>query len=178
MNAFWVLVWSLFFGGLATLLLASMFSQKQSSTGNVTETVMIKSMTCTSDDLNYPFFVFDDSNKKSMKVVATFNGDNMRSIALSHLLYYGDEDLVRQSETENHANMNISFAKDGMRADALGANYAKLTDALEFSLYALYDDVTDVAEKFFLLDGVGGHSYDELKRAYESLGMTCVGENV
>lgn len=196
-----MLMWSLFFAVVAFVLIASLLSQRQTSSGGGTEIVKIKSLTCKTDNYLYPFLKFDESDKKELKIVATFGENDLKSISLQQTLYYNDVNLVSQSEGENHAAMNVGFAENGLGADALGANYAKLSNAMVFGLYAVGDEMNETAMKYFLLDGAkkkdendvgvetgGGNEangidktvvkdYNETKQIYEELGMSCVGEN-
>ena len=183
------------------MLIASLLSQKQTSSGGGTEIVKIKSLTCKTDNYLYPLLKFDESDKKELKIVATFGESDLKSISLQQTLYYSDADLVSRSEGENHAAMNVSFAENALGADALGANYAKLSNAMVFGLYAVGDEMNETAMRYFLLDGadkkdendvgvetggeneanginiIVGKDYSGAKQIYEGLGMSCVGEN-
>ncbi len=172
-NRFWVLVWGIFFAIIAFLIFVSLFSLRKEKSGENLEAVHIKSLTCTADDFLYPFLVFDNTNKKDFKVVATFDGDKIKSVSLQQMLYYDDLDLTKQSEGENHAAMNLSFSENGLGADALEANYAKLRDGIKISFYGTYEKDGETGMKYFLLNKVKELSYENVKQEYEKLGMDC-----
>ena len=89
------------------------------------------------------------------------------------MLYYDDLDLIKQSEGENHAAMNLNFSEDGLGADALEANYAKLSDGIKISFYGTYEKNGEIGMKYFLLDKIKERSYENVKQTYEQLGMNC-----
>lgn len=171
-------MWSLLFFGIAALIIASLLSQQQFNSGGNVGTVQVKSLTCTIDNYLYPFLSYDNAEKKELKIVATFSEDTLKSIFLQQSLKYSDTELTIQSEGSNHAAMNMLFAEDGLGADALGANYSIVDNTLFFGLYGLYEEMRPTDMKYFLLDKIKNYEYIDIKGAYESLGMTCVGENV
>ena len=172
-NRFWVLVWGIFFAIIAFLIFASLFSQRQEKTGENSEAVHISSLTCTADDYLYPFLVFDNANKKDFRIVVSFEGEKIKSASLQQMLYYDDSDLIKQSEGENRAAMNMSFSENGLDPDALDANYAKLKDGIKISFYGSFERDGKTGMKYFLLDESKEYNINSAKQSYEALGMNC-----
>lgn len=177
-NRFWVLVWSIFLLAVAVVVVVAMMSQRQTKSGSNPEEVKVQSLTCESDNVIYPFLKYDNSVQKNLKIIATFDGDKIDTISLTQMLYYADEETVIQSEGENHAGMNMSFGENGLEADALEANYAKLKDGLRFGIYGVYDKMTEAEMQYFLLNNGKERTYNDVKLTYEGLGMICVGDSL
>ncbi|MBQ6461583.1 hypothetical protein IJJ36_04140 [Candidatus Saccharibacteria bacterium] len=177
-NRFWVLIWGCFFAVIAIVLIVSLLSQRRLIMGGDIEDTHIKSLTCESDSYLYPFFVFDQSIKKEFKIILTFDERSFKTISLQQMLYYDDDEYIKQSETKNHAAMNISFGENGLKADALDAVYARRKDGMRFGIYGVREGISDNAMRYFLLDEAEGYDYDNVKLIYEGLGMICTSMNI
>lgn len=177
-NRFWVLMWGIFFATLAGLLVFVIFSQNETKSGENPEMTSVQSMACESDSIFYPFFTFDESSRKDLKIMVTFDNENFRTISLRQTLYYDDEDLVSQSEGHNHAAMNISFGENGLEADVLDANYATLEEGMRFSLYGVFNKMRPAEMQYFLLDGMKDYDYKTIRAKYEGMGFACKEDNL
>ena len=178
LNRFLILVWGLIFAVVVIILLASFFSQNKIENGSRTEIIeQTKSLTCESNQYLYPFLKFDESDRKELKIVVTFNDDTFKVISLQQTLYYSDPELVMQSEAMNHAGLNVSFGENGLETDAFEANYAMLEDAMRFGIYGERNSVDDVGMQYFLLETIDKYDYEQIRNAYENLGLICVGED-
>ena len=176
-SGLWILVVSLLFACVAIVLFLSIMGQRKTTFGSNGEVEHVKSLTCESDDFLYPYLKFDESEKKEFRIIVTFNGDEIGAISLQQMLYYNSDELIVGSEAENHAAMNLSFAGDGLMADAFGANFAKLSDGIRVSLYGVGEQMGGEFKKYFLLDTVVDVNYENVLRNYEAMGLECVGKN-
>lgn len=111
-----------------------------------------ESLACENQDIHYPFTDYDKSKAKELKIAVSFYDDNIDAISLMYTLRYDDEQQVKASEASNHADMNISFSKNGLSADALSARYSKMKDSMVMSLYAKKDDLSSVTAKYFMIE--------------------------
>ena len=175
-NERWIMVWIMLFSGLAGWLVWMILSQNHSYVSKEPEVMTVKSLTCTSDSYLYPLFLYDESDKKDFKIIVSFAGDEIRTISLQEKLYYGDKSKIIASESVNHAEMNNSFGRDGLQADALGASYSEMDDGLRFGLYENYNKLDEKSIKYFLLDEKKQFDYNGIKKAYEELGLECSAE--
>lgn len=172
-NKYWILFWSVFFGVVAVLLVVSMSSEHKTVSGSNPENYEIESLSCESETVSFPFLKYDESDRKQLKIVVAFDADGIRSISLQQMLYYSESEKIELSASENHAAMNIAFNDDGLSADALGANYAKLTDGLRIGLFAKSDELNKSVYKYFMLDGLSDMGREDIKKAYENIGLRC-----
>ncbi|MBP5513154.1 hypothetical protein J6X73_03295 [Candidatus Saccharibacteria bacterium] len=176
-SGLWILVVSLFFACVAIVLFLSITGQRKTTLGSNGEVEHVRSLTCESDDFLYPYLKFDESDKKEFRIIVTFNGDEIRAISLQQMLYYNSDELIVGSEAENHAAINLSFAGDGLMADAFRANFAKLSDGLRISLYGMGEQMGNEFKKYFLLDTVNDANHENILQNYEAMGLKCVGKN-
>ncbi|MBR3122221.1 hypothetical protein IKF28_02125 [Candidatus Saccharibacteria bacterium] len=172
-NKRWIAFWIVALSVIIVFVGWAAIGQHRSDTNEGPKTTQVKSLTCKSDDSLYPFFTFDDSDRRELKTIVTFIGDDVGSISLQQMLYYTDAGLIPKSESENHAAMNNSFSRDGMAVDALDATYAVLSNGLKFSIYSKFDKLNDNEMKYFLLDNLDEYDYNKIKEAYTDLGLNC-----
>lgn len=177
-NRFWVLVWSIFFAIFAIVITISLASQRGVKRGENPDAVYLSSLTCESDEYVYPFLVFNESVRSELRIIAVFGDNEFKTISLQQMLYYDDDESIKASEASNHAAMNISFGDNGLEADALGANFARIQGGMRFGLYETRDKIDDEYMQYFLLDRVDGYDYEHIRQAYEELGMICEGANI
>lgn len=160
---------------VAVVLLLAFFLRGQTTvSGENPDVKSTISLNCVSDNYRYDFFPYDNSDNKNLKIDIIFENEKVSSASLVYMLYYQDVESITESDAENHASMNINFSKDGLEADALNANFSKLSDGLKMSLYANIEDINDVTSKYFLLDYFDkGYTIKNIQRIYESKGLIC-----
>ncbi len=134
-----------------------------------------KSLTCEAEGMQYPFFEYDNSTKKTTKINATFSGNKLDTISLIQELYYNNSDEIARSEAENHSALNLKTQGEGLGPDAFGANYAKLSDRLKFSMYAKAEKLEYETVKYFELDWVESGTYNlpTMEKIYTEKGFNC-----
>ena len=172
-NKRWIAFWIVALSVIIVFVGWAAIGQHRSDTDEGPKTTHVKSLTCKSDDFLYPFFTFDSSDRRELKTIVTFMGDDVRSISLQQMLYYSNEELIAKSESENHATMNNSFSRDGMAVDALDATYAVLSSGMRFNIYGSFDKLSNNEMKYFLLDNLDGYDYNKIEEAYTDLGLNC-----
>ena len=158
----------------AIVLIILFLLNGRTTIGDTTKTnVTAESLSCESDDAEYPIFSYDDSDRKNIKINMLFGEKKLDTLSFVYRLYYTDNDKIVSSEAVNHADMNKSFSKDGLSPDAFGANYALLSDSMQMTLNANKKQIDGVSSKYFLLEGVNNYSKDSLKNHFESKGFKC-----
>lgn len=134
-----------------------------------------EAITCTSDEVIYPFFKSNDAKSRSMKINAIFDNDKLDIITLTYKLEYDDAKQAEQSSAENHASLNTQFAEDSLGADALDTHFSLLKNAMQLSLHADAKEVTGITSKYFLIDNSSGnHKKDSLTKMFNSKGLDCI----
>ena len=148
---------------------------KTVTVGQYPDPVSSIGVSCANTTDKCPIFTYDSADKRETTVSMIFSGEKLTSISLIHKLYYSSENLITGSEAHNHAAMNIDFGKNHLGADALGANYARLSDGMKMSLYAKADNITAVTAKYFLInfDEYLPETVAELTENYTAQGFTC-----
>ena len=149
-------------------------STKTVSTGEVE---IAESVTCNGEGIFYPIFKYDNSESKSIKINAMFDGDKFETISLVYKLNYNNSEQIKQSTTENHIAMNKSFDADSLSADSFDTHFSNLADAAQMTLYAEAKELNGVTAKYFLLDGVTNYTKDTMTKKYNSQGLDCVIKN-
>ncbi len=136
-----------------------------------------QSLACEAEGIQYPFFNYDNSTRKTTRVNATFSGEKseLNTISLIHELYYNNSEAIERSEAENHATLNLKTQDEGLGPDAFGANYAKLSDRMKFSMYAKASELKYETVKYLELDWVesGVFNLPTIEKIYTSKGFTC-----
>ena len=161
-----VLVILLFLNGNTTI---------ENADSDVTSTT---ALSCDSSKVVYPFFSYDNSKKKELKINVLFVNNKIDSISLIYNLYYGTQEEIAKSETLNHAEMNQSFVAKSLGPDAFGANYSKLNDSMQMTLNAEGRELNELSGKFFLLEKAGSsYDKDSLSKLYNSKGLNCTIRN-
>lgn len=160
----------------AIVLIICFFLQGETKvTNNDVAVEASKSLACEVEGVQYPFFDYDNSTKKTTKINAIFNGDKLDTISLIQELYYNSSDEIVRSEAENHAALNLKTQGEGLGPDAFGANYAKLSDRLKFSMYAKAEQLKYETVKYFELDWVESGTYNlpTMEKIYTEKGFDC-----
>lgn len=139
------------------------------------EVEVTESISCTSDEVVYPFIKHDDAEKRSLKINAIFDNDKLQTVNLTYKMYYDDEAKIKQRSADNHADLNKSFGEDSLGADYFDAKFSILNDALQLSLYAEAKEIGGVSAKYFLIDGpASGLKKDKITKNYNEKGLDCV----
>ena len=158
----------------AVVLIILYFLNGKTTIGDTTKTdIATESLSCESDEIEYPIFSYDESDKKNLKINMIFGEKKLDTLSFIYRLYYSDNNKIIASEATNHADMNKSFSKDGMEADSFDANYALLNDSMQMTLNANKRQIDGISSKYFLLEGANNYSKDSLKKHYESKGFKC-----
>lgn len=164
---------------LATIIVTLfilLLNGKTTTTGSYPDNVSDESLTCTAENIDYPFFAYDNALKKEAKINILFSRDKLKSIALTYSLYYNDSASITASEAHNHATMNKSFATSGLKiADAYNAKYAKMENRMQMNLYTTASDFDNIAKKYFFIaeETPIPENIASFKRAYEAIGFKC-----
>lgn len=136
-----------------------------------------KSLICESQTVKYPFFDYDNSTAKNLKITANFYNNKINAISLAYTLYYDDARQIALSESSNHADMNISFGKDNLGADAFNAHYAKMEDSMKMNLYIEFDKLNLATAKYFMVEPKDQTSLpvslSEYQENYKKQGLNC-----
>lgn len=143
-----------------------------SNTGGDTTTT--EALACESSKVSYPYFTYDNSTKKNMKINIIFMNNKIDSISLIYNLYYNSAEEINRSESLNHAEMNKNFATKGLDADSLDAKYSKLDTSLQMTLNAETQKINEISARYFLLDkAASSYNMDSLSKQYNSKGLDC-----
>lgn len=146
---------------------------KTISEGSNIETT--ESITCEGSNTPYPFFKYDDSKSKSIKINAIFNDSKLETISLTYRLGYDDAKQAEQSSAENHASLNKQFYEDSLGADSLGTHFSVLKKTMQLSLHADATEITGITSKYFLIDNTSdNHKKESLTKIFNSKGLDCI----
>ena len=140
----------LIFVAIVIFLIAAL-NGKTVVTGEFDGNKVTETLVCESERVNYPFFKYDNSNSKSLKINAIFEDEKIGSISLFYKLNYSNEEMAKKSESVNHAAMSESFASDGMKFDDLNSKYSFLDNSLQMSLYAKNSELNEKSLRYFML---------------------------
>lgn len=147
------------------------------TTGNSPEDIKGESLACESHSIKYPIFEYDEAKSRDLEITMNFYDKKFSAISLAYTLYYDSEEKINASEAHNHASMNISFGKNGLKADAYDANYSKLSDSMKMILYVNEKDFNTTAAKYFMIDVENEKSLpdtiNEFRKIYKSQGFSC-----
>jgi len=133
------------------------------------------SLVCETEGRLYPFFVYDNSTKKTTKINIIFKDNVIYAASLIHELYYNTSEEIEKSEAENHAAFNLKTQGEGLGPDIFEANYAKLSNRLKMSLYAKADIINFETVKYLELDWGESENYnlETVRKIYESKDYHC-----
>lgn len=163
---------------VAIALIVCFFMRGETKTnGGFPEPEVSESLSCEIEGLVYPLSGYDNSERKTTKVSMVFDDDKLKTISLIYQLYYNNNEEIAKSETENHAAMNLRMQSEGLGPDALGMNFAKLSNNLKMSLYAKVSELDSGSAKYFELENVNKYDLDVLKKFYEQKGFGCIAKN-
>ena len=171
-NKRWLVFWGVIFAVIVVIVVCVLSSLQWTERG-ATTVVKITSLSCEADNVSYPLFAYDESDKKELRIITTYNDEELRSISLQYKMFYSDEEKNIKSEADNHARMNILYGEDGLNADEFSSTYAVMNGYLKFSMYALRDEIINSGEKYFMLDGIPDYKINTIGQKYAKLGMKC-----
>lgn len=160
---------------LATIVIIMQGETKIS--GQKPDDIIGQSLTCESKVISYPFSDYDNSIRKNLKITAIFYNDILNAISLTYTLYYNNADQVKASEASVHADMNISFGKNGLKADALNANYSKTDNTMRMAIYSNANDIDNTTAKYFMINTENNvllpKTLAEYQQNYTEQGFIC-----
>lgn len=172
----WLLISVLIIISIAVVLLILffLFGGKTNITGNWRDDEATESIIC-SGDISYPFFTYENTDRKEIKINASFSDEKMQTISLVYKMYYNSDDEINRSANLNHAAMNRNFGKDGLTADAYNATYNLLNNAMQMSIYSDVNDFNALSAKYFLLSDISSSEYTRasVRKIYENKGLMC-----
>lgn len=132
------------------------------------------SLRCSANNLDYPFFRYDESISKTTDIDVIFHDSIVGSISIKHTLYYDSIEESIGSEAQNHASMGIHFAEDGLGTDPFSAHYSKQENGMSMTLYAKGIELNSVSIKYFLADSLEAKSSPEdFLNKYKLQGFAC-----
>lgn len=160
----------------AIVIVVLLMNGKTTITGDFEGSKKIETLACWSDTISYPIFKYDNSSTKSLKINAMFENEKLSSISLYYKLGYPNEEMMRKSESVNHAAMNLSFYDNGMGTDDLEAKYSFVNNSLQMSIYIKSANLDNKSLRYFMLDGsqeVSSLSEWTMAEAYNDIGLNC-----
>lgn len=132
------------------------------------------SLSCQVANKKYPVFTADNSTRKKTEVKVLFSNDGMESISLIQTMYYPNIEESHTSKIINHSDMNMSFGKAGLSADAFNATYSEQSDKMVMTLYATKSEYNEIAAKYFLVNGTNKKStINDFTEVLNSEGFNC-----
>lgn len=133
------------------------------------------SVSCTGNDYSYPFFTFDSSSGRDIKINALFDGEKLETIMLTYSMTYPNSSLAEESRNINHAAMNDAFRKDSLSSDYFDARYSLFDNTFQLTLYARKNMLNGITSKYFLLGETRGTlKKDTVTKALNNSGLDCV----
>lgn len=162
---------------VAFILILSFFMQGETKTNGNWTIEQTGFLSCEASGINYPFFRYDSSHRKSIKINSTSDDENIKTISLMYVLEYNNEKSIVDSENLNHIAMNENFAKDGLGFDALGLKFSKFSNGLQMSLFINANQIDDKTAKYFMLDKMGDITSTKMQESYEAQGFICQRKN-
>lgn len=170
----WLMVMGIVLILVAAVLLVWFFLHGETKvSGGWPEPEVSVAVVCKSESFEYPFFTYDQSSSKTTEINAVFKDDKLSMLSFIYTLGYGNEAASTESEARNHAAMNISFGNAGLEADALGASYSVLSDAMKFSLSADGNAARGIGARYFMLTGGETYNVGRLMANYQGQGFEC-----
>lgn len=162
--------------GLAVILILIFFLRgKTTVTGEFPKSVADSSMKCAGDNIEYPFIHYNEPvTQSTTSANIVFKGEKIGEISLLLADRFSDERAASAGASVAHADMNQSFASNGLIADALSAGYQVSDSTLKMNLFAPADELDRNSSQYFLLDSaMRSKSMAEIKTYYEEHGFIC-----
>lgn len=147
-------------------------------TGQNGSIVSSESLVCESENQNYQFLSYDYATRKTTKISALFNNNELSSISLIYTLYYSDSELIETSRTVNSAQLNVFYSKDGLSANSFFKSVSSNDATVIISLYTDKTNFNNKTSKYFMADGLDKKSNPEnFKKLYIEKGFACKDNN-
>lgn len=137
-----------------------------------------ESLVCESENQNYQFLSYDHAIRKTAKISALFNNNELSSISLLYTLYYSDSELIEASRTINSSQLNVFYSKDGLPANSFSKSVSSNNAVVTISLYADKTNFNNETSKYFMADKLDEKSNPEdFEKLYIEKGFTCRDNN-
>ncbi len=165
---------------IIVIIIMNALNGKTTVTGEYGGTKKLETLVCQSERTDYPFFKYDYSDSKSLKINAVFEDEELSSISLYYKLNYSDEEMAKKSESVNHAAMSEHFNDDEMEFDDLNSKYSFLDSSLQISLYAKKADFNEKSLRYFMLNNIYNAeklTKEKMAKIYNEAGLNCVIKN-
>lgn len=163
---------------LVAIILAMVFFTrgKTQVTGDWTASETTSSFTCEAKNIEYPVLSYGQPSNTFVRINAKYNDDGpVSSISILYTATYANEEVAIMSYNHNGANLNTSFAKFGLQANAFSNHLSQYGNQLSLSMYSEADALTNqTAEAFFLLkDSSLKSQFNMVVRGYRAQGFDC-----
>lgn len=133
------------------------------------------SIACVAENLSYPFFTYDNSEKTELKINATFEDDALSSISLVYILTYKDKDGAIASELKNHIDFEVMIQKEGLRNTTLHSDHKVLDNLYQLTIYNSRNELNETIAKYYLLDSLqGDYTQIDVGDALTKNGFNCI----
>ena len=165
---------------IISIILIAVFLLKGQTTvtGQNGSITTVKSLVCETDNPEYQFLSYDNSDKKNAKVSVLFNANGINSISLLFTLHYSDSKAVDSSRAINSANLYIFYGEDGLPANSFSKSLSSDNEKVTISLYASRDDFNSMTSKYFMADGLEENSdIEDFERSYTKQWFVCIKNN-
>ena len=174
--ASWPLVIAILLVVVLLILLGWFFTRGNiTTTGDNPEVEKTNFIVCRNNEVFYPYFSYDNSEKKDLEITAIFNGDKLDTVSLVHTLYYSNHEDANRSEVLNHAAFNLETQNAGLGPDIFTAHYSTSNNNLQLTLNAKAKDINDSNAKYLILGELTSGDYTKsiLQRNYKNNGFSC-----
>ena len=134
-----------------------------------------ESITCKANNLSYPFFTYDNSEKSELKIHAVFRNDNLNSISLVYSLTYVTEDEAKTSELKNHIDFEVAIQDEGLTYASLNSDHKIMDNVYQLTLYNSGDTINRKTAKYYLLNSRNdGFTKENVEKMIMGSGLDCV----
>ncbi|MBQ3296533.1 hypothetical protein IJH01_00145 [Candidatus Saccharibacteria bacterium] len=156
-------------------ILLFLMTGKTVITDNRVEGDQEESLACEATNVAYPFFTYDNSEKKELKINATFKGDALASISLVYTLTYANEDAAKSSELKNHIDFEVGVQNEGLTYASLNSDHKIMNNVYQLTLYNSGEDLNDRRiAKYYLLDSLNDFTQENVGNKIVKSGLNCV----
>ena len=163
---------------IAAILLFYFFSHGETKINGTWTIEKTGSLTCDAFGISYPFFEYDNSDKKIVKVNLSVNGESIKNISLIYIMEYADEKSTIDSENINHIAMNESFSENNLEFDALELKFSRFSNGLQMNLFANSSEINTSSAKYFMLEKISDNiALTKIQETYEAQGFICEKKN-
>jgi len=164
-----------------TLIIGFLLRGKTTVTGNFPDPVSSDSIICEGDNIEYPYFKTSTAEKTTTRITSTFTDGKLSSVSMVYSLFDDNSSTINNSESANHARINLATQADGLGSDIFNLHFSKLADRLEARFYAEAKDINNVSSKYLMLEPLSDnnavYSKNFVQKNYEAKGLKCLAEN-